>query len=645
MLQSVFGLIFVFHLGKWLQNNREVIAVLASEFQSSAISAFLPIQTATSFRGMMIASSAVLSPEAVPELGLDPLASQCGDIEDGLTVIVSVSLSLGSPNVFQIRWGSQLEAKLCQNDFSSFSPITFINTLFPVASSALSSFTQFSQLIKISMQDLKPIAVRYDISQNLLAFDFKVNKVLQLLPRLTQVSISNFTINVPLDQRSVPSLTSHVDWNLGLFRWQSVPFTINDAGIEIIWTGNTLSIQEVLRNLNTYLLPSTLATTLQRSSFLNFNIYHPFVQLNIEKSSSNFSLRLGGTASLNVGGHTTLEGIVQRVDSSYPLALGLLITDISISRLLKALTGVKAFDSVGFLPTRATVGLSLSNVAMPDLRFTLGLFNTILNRLRVIDGIYFISEFKFPDCSGNALCQLIKSSSRDPPIVLLQGRISSPCQFTLTSSLPDIAFGPITVKNAYLEFRNSEVCIPNNLQYIVVIIGDVELLLKSTKLSFTAEIRSKSTNLEMVATFRTWYYPFGSWLGIGNGELRVRLAPNMSTLVTPRVDIEINGKKTETRVELTLDIKNPEIMYICGKMPTSALRLLLNSFSIIPCTSTLPPVIRGKNVSSSLKSRTLYWQISKELGNEPSGKMVLLTERVMTYASALQDNSSCARTT
>ena len=618
------GLIFVsdFYLGQWLQNNREVIAVIASELHSDAvslsslvenytdidISKFLPIQTASSFRGMLIASSAVLSPEAVADLGLNPLASQCGDIEEGLTAVVSVNLSLSSTTIFQIRWDPKLEARLCKSDFSSFSLTAFMTALFPSLSSQLSSLLQFNQMITIGMQQLKPVAVRYDVRQNLVAFDFKVNKVLQLLPGLTRVSLSNFTINVPLDDQRLPSFKSYVDWNLGQFRWQNLPFTISDAGIEIIWTGNTISIQEVLRKLNTNLLPSTLVTTLQKSKFLNFNIHNPFIRLYIEKSSYKFYLQLGGTASLNGGVRITLEGIVQRVRSSYPLALGLQITDISIPLLLKALTGISAFESVGFLPARTTVGLSLSNVDMADFRFKFGL----LNRLRAIDGISFISEFKFPDCSGNALCQLIKSGSRDP-VIVLQGNISSPCQFTLTSPLPDIAFGPITVKNAHMEFRNRETCVPDNLEYIVVIRGDVKLQLKSIKLSFTAEIRSTSTNLEMVAIFRTWYYPFGSWLGIGNGELRVKLVPNMPTLFTIGVDLEINGKKTGTRVELGLDIKNPEIGYICGKMPELDLGSLLRNFNIISSTSTLPTVIREMGFSEGVSVSYSTSAVDKEL--------------------------------
>ena len=147
----------------------------------------------------------------------------------------------------------------------------------------------------------------------------------------------------------------------------------------------------MLLNLNTDFLPSNLAAPLQRAGFLNFIIYNPFVRLNI---SSIFYLHLGGTASFNEWGQIIVEGILQRADSSHPLALGL-----SIPHMLKELTGIATFASERYLPRSATVALSVCSLEMDYTKFD----SKLLNRLQAIDGISFISEFKFPNCSGDTL--------------------------------------------------------------------------------------------------------------------------------------------------------------------------------------------------------------------------------------------------
>ena len=190
-------------------------------------------------------------------------------------------------------------------------------------------------------------------------------------------------------------------------------------------------------------------------------------------------------------------------------------------------------------------------------------------------------------------CQLAKSGSTDDIVIILQGHISSPCQFALrAASLKNITFGPITVRKAHIKFSNSKTC-TSNLQYTVVIKGDVELAFRCHKLLFNTEIHKTSTSLEMVAILNGWYYPFGlSWLGIGNGELRLKHTPDMSTLLTARFDLKINGKDIGANVAFGMDIKKQGVGYICGEMAVLTLGSLLKGFNIWLSSKPLPRVIR-----------------------------------------------------
>ena len=605
----------MFNLGQWKGTKNEAIAILVSELHSSSvtlsglvekytdidISKFPPIQASTSFRGILIVSSAVLSPEAAVDLGLDPLASQCGDIKEGLTVVVSVDLPLSSPTIFQIRVTIS-EAKLCKHNFSSLTLTAFMTAFFPSTLSSLSSFLQFNYLIPLSIQELNPMSVTYDAGQNVVDFDFKVDQVLQLVPGLAQVSVTNFSITVPLDNQRLPSFKSDVDWNLGLFRWHGVSFTIEDDCIQVNWTSDKLSIQDVLQKLNATFLPIKLAAPLRKGGFVDFTIFNPFVRLKVKNDSTNFYLQIGGTTFMTELGHVTVEGIIQhdfsyhlskarkrrnwvRESTGYPLALGLQIEEISIPRMIERLTGTSAsgLASEPFLPTRATVALSVSSLDMDGTRFSYRL----LNRLQPIEGISFISEFNFPDCSADSLCRLVQSGSRGDLNIILQGHILSPCRFNLTFSLPTITFKQVTVKNAHLVVNSSGNC-TSSLQYSVAIRGNFELLFKEHRLLFEVEIKKTSlTHLQMVAVMRDWYYPFEiSWLAIGNGLVQLGFMPHQSTLLTATFDIKIgnfgNGKEIGGRANLGVDIKNQSQGYLCGEISSVTLGSMLKAFDKWP---------------------------------------------------------------
>ena len=161
-----FSDVLAIHVSK-LHLSPNDLSGIVERYTGIDISKFPPIRALNTFRGILVHSSAVLSLGAVAEMGLDPLVGQCGDIKEGLTAIASVTLSLSSPIIFQIRRDTKLEARICKHNFSSFSPIAFMRQLFPSILPSLSSLLQFDQLGTIGIPSLKPFSVRYDGSQNL----------------------------------------------------------------------------------------------------------------------------------------------------------------------------------------------------------------------------------------------------------------------------------------------------------------------------------------------------------------------------------------------------------------------------------------------------------------------------------------------
>jgi hypothetical protein len=553
------------------------------------ISKFPAITALDTFRGFLINSSTHFSHGDVTDMGFDDLVNQCGGISEGLSAIVSVDLLPRTPVVIQIRWDPKLEARVCKQNFTTK---TFMSQLFP---SILPSFLKLDHLDSFVISDLIPNLTVYDVSSNHVILSFRVNRVLQIIPDLAQVSINKFNIYVPLDDLRLPLFQASVDWELGQFRWQNVPFTLKTDGININWRGNRLNINEVLQKLNMSYLPSNLSAQLEQAGLLNFTIYDPIVRLNTNRHSSMFHLNLGGTTSFPVWGKVTFEGIVQSVDLGYALAIGLHIRDMSISGLLESLTGI-SFEKEPLMPASASVTLSVCNFELTTTNFEFQL----LSHLRVIKGLSFVSEFKFPNCRGDSLCELANSGSTDDTLITLQGVVSSPCEFIVTASLENVAFGPIKIKNAHIDFTSKTPC-ASSLMYHVVIKGDIELAFRSHTLLFKTEIKKTSTDLEMVAFLNGWHYPFGlSWLGIGNGELRLKHAPQMPTLLRVSVDIQINGNKIGARVAFGIDLKNPRVGYICGEIETLTLESLLKSFNLWPANKTLLPAVSDIGFPSGL---------------------------------------------
>jgi hypothetical protein len=610
-----------------LHANSTTLSTLVKKYTTINISQFPPLQAARHFRGILTVSSAGLSTTVATELEIDPLAFQCGDIEEGLTAVVSVSLPLSSPTIFQIRWdNNKPKARLCRHGFTSLTPVALMTAFFPSSLPSLFSLLHSSDLMPSSLQEVNPTTVTYDIDQNSVDFELKVDEVKILVPGFAQVLISNFTITIPLDNHRLSSMKSSVDLNLGEFQWPNARFTIEENCIEVYWTTDKLNIQDVLQKLNTTFLPLSLASPLQSAGFLDFMIYEFFAHLKIQRNSTRFLLRIGGNAVIRELSNVKVEGIIQQTVSSsqlsqgkkrrnafrqimrYPLALGLEIEDVSVPLILKMLTGNADFEAEPFLPTRATVAISVSSLDMADTSFSYGL----LNHVRPVTGISFYTEFKFQDCSGDTLCELTKSGSQVNLVIVLQGRILSPCQFSLTNPLPDVIFNPVKInedfletnslvmKDASLEFKGSGIC-NSDLYYSVSMMGNIEIDFTTRFLGMTdryimlfkTQVTKTSTSLTARAAMEDWHCPFVlPFLAIGNIELQLKRIPTVPTLATASVEFKLgicgNGHEIFVKGFLAIDLQDTTKWYICGHFSAFSLASLLKAFGIWPSSLPLP---------------------------------------------------------
>ena len=278
---------FIGNSGSALQ---EITAILVSEIDSgsSAFSSLinsyigidistLKLTTSIQLEGILVVSSVSVSKQKITELNINPLASQCGGIKQGLTAIVSINLTSKSSTIFEIYWDETIKTRVCSGGLSLLSPIPFITSFFPSKLPSLNSLLSVLKKLRITIPE--PTDLRYLIGDKVVVFDFLVDKVLDLIPSLAQVSLTNFQVKVPLQDISLPSLTALTSWNLGSFSWQGVSFSVRDYIPQVKWTAQILNIADFLSNLKLSFLPKPLLVPLKAANFLDFDIDNPSISL------------------------------------------------------------------------------------------------------------------------------------------------------------------------------------------------------------------------------------------------------------------------------------------------------------------------------------------------------------------------------
>ena len=584
---------FIGNSGSALQ---EITAILVSEIDSgsSAFSSLinsyigidistLKLTTSIQLEGILVVSSVSVSKQKITELNINPLASHCGGIKQGLTAIVSINLASKSSTIFEIYWDETIKTRVCSGGLSLPSPIPFITSFFPLKLPSLNSLLSVLNKLRITVPE--PTDLRYLIGDKVVVFDFLVDKVLDLIPSLAQVSLTNFQVKVPLQDISLPSLTALSSWNLGSFSWQGVSFSVRDYIPQVKWTAQILNIADFLSNLKLSFLPKPLLVPLKAANFLDFDIDNPSISLTFSDFPSTFRLQLQGLAIFN-GWSIETEGLVSRVTSNYALALGIVAKDVSLADLLTTLFGLKLLNLIPFFKTSFTIGIVVSDVNIPDLTFD----NELLSKVSTIPGVSLVAPFKLPStCDIDLLCKFAKQVLPDG--LILTGDISSLDKLVLTVPIGDISFG-LKLKKVSLEFKLDG---PFSLipQHTIGMSAELELDIFGKKFQFKGSIRQGQVRLELEMKMIGWWTPL-PFLSLGDGLLGLGVNPPslLPTLIQIELDIKIgiigNGKEIRTTVAMRLDLQNPVKNYYYGHISKFTLSALLNAFDV---SLPIPPII------------------------------------------------------
>jgi hypothetical protein len=610
--------------GMTLDFLNDSVVVLVSELNSSSvnvsqllkkytdidISKFPPIQQLSTFRSILVNSSATLTPKTIVDIGIDPLAARCGDINEGLSAIISINLTVSSPTIFLIRWEPKVEVKLCQHGFSSFSPLTLMTAIFPSTVLPLTSFLQNRLFRPLGIETLEPVHVNYVVDKNLVVFKYQVDKVIELVPGLAQISVVDFSIGISLDGQRKPSFKANVTWNLGQFTWQDVPYTLNETEGELMWTGSRINLGEVLQKLNATLLPSDYSTFLERANSFDMVLVRPLIRLTLNGRSSIFRLHLAATAMFNRWVNVTVEGIIEYNYSrykrrsdwpletvNYPMAIGVAIEGTTVSNVLETLFGGTSLRNEIILKSRTTVMLSLSSIDMPDTTFS----NSFPSLLRPRQGIFLYSKFTFPDCSADSLCQVAKTSSNS--YLILNGWSTTPCSFTLIGILRTVSFGSITVRNAILILEITQMC-DSNPQHKLEIRGNVDIIYGGHTMGFSVNITKTTTSLQMVAIMPDWHYGvYLPFLHVGEGYAHL-MSHHPETV-----------KLFEAKVNLTIGLDR------CRKNEANILRA-----SAIISLNFLNQYVLGRSLSSGD-----VWQGRVDFAYDPQNRDTYIHGKINVY--------------
>ena len=647
-------LMFYSFLENSLSARPEIIAMLVSEIDSSSsaftslINNYIGIDISTlklkqpiQLEGILVVSSVSFSQQDITGMKIHRLASWCGEIKQGLTAIVSINLSSNSKTLFQIYWGNTIKTRLCARGISSVTPISFITSFHP---SQLPSFQSlFFVLRNVGITIPRPTSLRYLVSEKNVVFDFHVHQKLTLIPKLTQVCLTNFQVKVPVQNISFPSVTALVDWNLGSFRWSGVSFTIKDSILQVKWTGQTLNIGDFVSNLGLSFRRNSFLSQLKDAHFLNFDIKNPSVSLTYSNYPATFSLHVRGSATIN-GWRVKTESLVQQVRSNYTLALGIVVKNVSVANLLRTLFGIKLSNSTTFLQNRSTIGMVVSSVALSNLTFD----NKVLSKVHTTSGLSLIVLLKLPSSRGiNLLCKLAKLAPTSE--LILTSDVSSINNLVLSAHIGDIPFGLELNRS---EYRKSQTALHKRLEMLTVsqiypsstslikrsdlresrvrrslsslllkqsflnfrlgsrqhnvdVSAELDLNVMGEKLQFRGTVRQAGIRLELEMRMIKWwkkafYLPF---LSLGNGLLAFDFYPSSTiTTLQLKADIKIgnigNGRKIQATVDMRLDFANPSKNYFYGHISKFTLGVLLNAFDV---NVRLPRIISDMGFSRGMQ--------------------------------------------
>jgi hypothetical protein len=195
------------------------------------------------------------------------------------------------------------------------------------------------------------------------------------------------------------------------------------------------------------------------------------------------------------------------------------------------------------------------------------------------------------------------SGLKNNQVIQLQGGISSPCDFLLTSVLPDLILNPkvlsinyvqgtITVKSVRLEFKSSGICKPGS-EYKVSVTGNIRLIYASHSLQFKTWIYMTPTSAKVRALLKGPYHVpiINYYFAIENVELRLDQTPSAPTVLTATSDFKLgrhgNDHEIKGNATMGIDLTNTELRYICGNIAEFTVASLLKALDV----DTMPPAV------------------------------------------------------
>ena len=433
---------------------------------------------------------------------------------------------------------------------------TFIDEL-------VSSFGTVSLPPKFNLQSFLALTLKgfdYDASSKVFTLDVELPNPIIFVPKA--VELENATIVFNIRTGGAPKGGGRIGFDVKS-NWRLanllIPFTIGKPlGLSVFRAESRPNVVIPFGNLMTKflvgLLPSgKLEDAVKKAGFGSFSIVNPYVAVYF---ASDIVVKVAGTATIGSWDKCSVEAMIGQVSGSFVMATGIVLTDVPITKIIKAMTdnkldlsvlpGASIFDSTD-------VALSMSSQNVPKAQRFMQFTIPALSKVEILDGVSLLARFKFPkDCSENA-CRTFKRLLGANAQLVLKGRL-------YIASLSISATVPTTI-NIYRNVSITDVGLEIELGTRNAIGITGRLIIPDPALTFIGGFGISTSGVYLEMSMAGWWnQPFGvQFFAIGNLHIRASIVPD--PVVLSAVEFGGQGKLG------FLDNKNAkplEVSMYCG---------------------------------------------------------------------------------